>query len=78
MVGKYFTLKNLTVVKESTFTDLPTPKENLETHEKKSGDSTKNSEILFFPQSNPLSIEGTRHQLPFQNDGQTRRKTISY
>ena len=27
----------------------PLVKENLETHEKKSGDSTKNSEILFFP-----------------------------
>ena len=27
----------------------PLVKENLETHEKKSGDSTKNSEMLFFP-----------------------------
>ena len=29
----------------------PLIKENLETHEKKSGDSTKNSEILFFSRS---------------------------
>ena len=36
--------------------DLPTPgKENLETHEKKSGDSTKNSEIVFFfPDQTPF------------------------
>ena len=40
----------------------PLVKENLETHEKKSGDSTKNSEILFFPRSNPFSNAGTRHQ----------------
>ena len=30
-------------------TSQPLIKENLETHEKKSGDSIKNSEILFFP-----------------------------
>ena len=32
----------------------PLVKENLETHEKKSGDSTKNSEILFFPDQTPF------------------------
>ena len=58
----------------------PLAEENLETHEKKSGDSIKNSEILFFPRSNPFSIEGTRHQphsqglLPFQNGRQTWKK----
>ena len=47
----------------------PLVKENLETHEQKSGDSAKNSEILlFFP----------NQTLPFENGGQTRRETISY
>ena len=47
-------------------------------------DSTKNSEILFFPWSNPFSIARTRHQphspglSPIQNGGQTRRGTISH
>ena len=34
----------------------PVIKENLETHEKKSGDSTKSSEILFF---SPIKIKQT-------------------
>ena len=47
----------------------PLVKENLETHEQKSGDSAKNSQILlFFP----------NQTLPFENGGQTRRETISY
>ena len=53
-------------------THQPLVKENLETHEKKSGDSSKNCQILFFPQS--TSFPGL---LTFQNGGQTRRKTIS-
>ena len=57
----------------------PLVKENLETHGKKSGDSTKNIEILFFPLSNPFSIKGSQQPhsqglLPFQNGGQTRKK----
>ena len=40
----------------SVQTCQPLVKENLETHEKKCGDSKKNSEI-FFPQLNPFSIE---------------------
>ena len=36
----------------------PLLKENLETHEKKSGDSTKNSEILFFSPIKPLFHRG--------------------
>ena len=42
-----------------TQTCQPPVKENLETHKKKSGDSTKNSDILFFPRSNPFSIVRT-------------------
>ena len=34
-------------------------REPMKTHEKKSGDSTKKSEILFFFPSNPFSIKGT-------------------
>ena len=40
---------NETKMSEPSQTCQPLVKENLETHEKKSGDSTKNSEILFFP-----------------------------
>ena len=43
----------------------------------------KNSEILFFPLSNLFSIEGSQQPhsqglIPFQNGGQTQRKTLSY
>ena len=54
--------------------DLPTPGKG------KSGDSTKNNEILFFSRSNPFSIEGTRHQSHFQGllftmaNGRRRKK----
>ena len=65
--------------------DLPTPgKGKSGDHEKKSRDSTKNCEILYFPRSNTFTIEGTGHQshsqrlLPFQSGEQTRRKTLSY
>ena len=45
----------------------PLVKENLEIHEKKSGDSTKNSEILVFTRSNPFSIAGTIYLPTFFN-----------
>ena len=73
--------RNIKMISKSQ-TCQPLVKENLETHEKKSGDSTKNSEILFFPRLNPFSIAETRQQTHSQDlllhGGQTRRKTISY
>ena len=54
----------------------PLVKENLETHEKKSGDCIKNSEILFFPDQTPFSSRALdtnlipRASFPFQNGGQ--------
>ena len=67
----------LSTTDRRTFPDPPTlVKENLEILQK--------IVKLYFPRSNPFSIEGTRHQphsqglLPFQNGGQTRRKTIKF
>ena len=48
--GFYFSFSSRQISVRA-ITDLPTPgkRENLETHEKRSGDSTINSEILFSP-----------------------------
>ena len=40
-------------------TRQPLVKESLETHEKKFGDPTKNSEILFLTRSKTFSIDGS-------------------